>query len=211
MAETRDTRSLIFDAAREEFAAHGIAGARMRRIAAAAGVSSERLYAYFGDKQSLYLEVQRQTALEIASVKIDPFDVPGFVGRLYDQINEHPELMRINRWGQLEGVTPKNFKAGDPRITSYNENVNALREAQNLGLIDARFSPTELYAILGGLAATWEHAPVELRQLDIESREGTEIYEARRAAVVAAAMRLIAPRTADSGSASFAAEQPAGR
>jgi len=49
------TRMRIFEAARIEFAEHGLAGARVDRIAAAAQASKERLYAYFGDKRSLFI------------------------------------------------------------------------------------------------------------------------------------------------------------
>ena len=52
-----ETRRRILGAATDEFAAHGLAGARVDRIAAAAGCSKERLYAHFGDKESLFTTV----------------------------------------------------------------------------------------------------------------------------------------------------------
>lgn len=48
------TRQSILNAAINEFAAEGIAGARIARIARTAGVNKALLYYYFQDKQTLY-------------------------------------------------------------------------------------------------------------------------------------------------------------
>jgi AcrR family transcriptional regulator len=48
------TRTRILEAARVEFAAVGGAGARVDRIAAAAGVNKRMIYHYFGSKEGLY-------------------------------------------------------------------------------------------------------------------------------------------------------------
>jgi TetR/AcrR family transcriptional regulator len=47
-------RRAILDAAREEFGRHGFAGARVVRIAAAAGVSHQSITYHFGGKQGLF-------------------------------------------------------------------------------------------------------------------------------------------------------------
>jgi AcrR family transcriptional regulator len=52
--DTAKTKRLLLDAAVDEFAAHGPEGARIDRIAAAAGVNKERIYPYFGGKQQLF-------------------------------------------------------------------------------------------------------------------------------------------------------------
>src|SRR5579863_2920063 len=59
------TRARILDAALQEFAAHGLAGARMDEIATAAGVNKALLYYYFESKEKLYI-----TALEMIAAKI---------------------------------------------------------------------------------------------------------------------------------------------
>ena len=48
------TRRRIFDAAAGEFARHGIAGARIDRIARSARANKQLIYAYFGGKQDLF-------------------------------------------------------------------------------------------------------------------------------------------------------------
>src|SRR5258708_10569642 len=60
-------RIRILEAAKQEFAAHGIAGARVDRIAANAGANKRMLYYHVGNKEDLYLEV-----LEGAYEKIRP-------------------------------------------------------------------------------------------------------------------------------------------
>lgn len=51
------TRARILDAALAEFAANGLAGARVDEIAARAGANKRMLYAYFGSKEELWLTV----------------------------------------------------------------------------------------------------------------------------------------------------------
>jgi AcrR family transcriptional regulator len=50
----RPTRSLILDAALELFAAHGYAGASIRQIARAVGVTESGIYAHFAGKEEIY-------------------------------------------------------------------------------------------------------------------------------------------------------------
>ncbi len=60
VAQTRDpdaTRAAILAAATEEFARHGLGGARVDRIADAAGINKRMLYYYFGQKDDLFLAV----------------------------------------------------------------------------------------------------------------------------------------------------------
>lgn len=51
------TRARILTAAADEFAEHGVAGARYERIAARAHANKERIYAYFGNKEQLFTSV----------------------------------------------------------------------------------------------------------------------------------------------------------
>jgi len=56
-ARAAATRQRILDAALAEFAAHGLAGARVDEIAARAGANKRMLYAHFGAKEELWLVV----------------------------------------------------------------------------------------------------------------------------------------------------------
>ncbi len=70
-----ETRARILDAALHEFSANGLAGARMDRIAAAAGVNKALLYYYFDSKENLYT-----AALEMISAKIRDRSMAVFLG-----------------------------------------------------------------------------------------------------------------------------------
>ncbi|MGA8728003.1 MAG: TetR/AcrR family transcriptional regulator [Terracidiphilus sp.] len=60
-----ETRARILDAALTEFSTNGLAGARMDRIAATAGVNKALLYYYYESKENLY-----SAALEMIAGKI---------------------------------------------------------------------------------------------------------------------------------------------
>ena len=53
------TREAILDAARKRFAAHGYAGATIRRIAADAGVDPALVHHFFGTKERLFAAAVR--------------------------------------------------------------------------------------------------------------------------------------------------------
>lgn len=55
----------ILDAALDEFARLGHAGARIDSIAEAAGVSKPMIYSYFGDKEELYKAALRESYVQI--------------------------------------------------------------------------------------------------------------------------------------------------
>lgn len=56
-ARAEATRQRILDAALGEFAANGLAGARVDEIAQRSGANKRMLYAYFGSKEELWLTV----------------------------------------------------------------------------------------------------------------------------------------------------------
>ncbi|MBZ5525544.1 MAG: TetR/AcrR family transcriptional regulator [Acidobacteriia bacterium] len=58
--EPEKTRAAILEAALEEFAHEGVAGARIDEIARSAGVNKALLYYYFKDKDGLYAAVLEQ-------------------------------------------------------------------------------------------------------------------------------------------------------
>ena len=80
MARSADeTRRKLFDASVAEFATYGIAGARVDRITATAGVNNALLYRYFGSKSELFDTVFGILAAEL--LEAVPFtldDLPGY-------------------------------------------------------------------------------------------------------------------------------------
>src|SRR6201995_3980312 len=93
----------ILDAATEEFAARGIAGARIDRIIAAAHTNKAQLYGYFGSKDGLFDAVIAASVDRITNaVPFDVDDMAGWAVKLYDENLRHPELVRLTAWVRLE-------------------------------------------------------------------------------------------------------------
>ena len=180
-ATVPDVRSRVLLAARSEFALRGLAGARIDRIAVEARASKERLYAYFGDKGSLFQAVLDADAAEFhAAVTLDPADVPGFVGAVFDQSAQHPEHLRMLTWARLEDITYRL-----PTDVTPHSKVEALEQAQREGLVDPSWAAEDLLELLFSIAHAWVQTPVR-------PEDQTSTPAEQRAAAVEAARRIIA-------------------
>src|SRR5215207_9086638 len=101
--DSEATRRRLLDAAYAEFAARGLAGARVDRIAAEAGANKQAIYAYFKSKDGLFDAVlENRLGILADKVPFTPDDLPGYVGALFDQLVADPELVRLTQWKALE-------------------------------------------------------------------------------------------------------------
>ena len=115
--DAAETRRRIFAAASAEFAAYGLAGARIERIAAAARANKQAIYLYFGGKDKLFGTVVKAKVDEVChSGTLDPAAVGESVGQLFDWYQEHPELLRLLLWEALE--TGQDPVQGDPNLAA---------------------------------------------------------------------------------------------
>src|SRR5580692_8391456 len=97
------TKTRLLAAATGEFAAHGIAGARIDRIEAAAKANRALIYTYFGSKDGLFDAVMdAAVARVLAEVPFTPEDLPGYAGRLFDFLASNPHQLRLATWHRLE-------------------------------------------------------------------------------------------------------------
>ncbi|BBC29668.1 hypothetical protein SGFS_009620 [Streptomyces graminofaciens] len=183
------TRERIVTAARDEFARHGIAGARVDRIAKQARTSKERVYAYFRGKEALYAHVSaRELALVAEATPMDPADLPGYAGRLFDHFTvARPDHHRLITWGRLElaDTTPDH---DDPILATIARKLDQLRQAQQAGQLDPAWDPVDVLALVNQLATTWA-TQTEIGAAAAEQAADPSLA-ARRAAVVAAVERL---------------------
>ncbi|MCW2978042.1 MAG: transcriptional regulator [Actinomycetia bacterium] len=187
------TKRRIFEAATDEFARHGIAGARIDRIAKHAGANKQLIYAYFGSKQALFDRVVTdQVARFHHEVHLDPEDVPAFAGAAFDFFTDNPAIVRLGSWHSLEagqGVT--RIEAIERSIARH---LRALREAQAAGRIDSTVAPDELLVMIYALARAWVVATPELQPGETDERPSRL---KRRRAVVEATRRLVSPSPPD--------------
>ncbi|MET9552174.1 TetR family transcriptional regulator [Streptomyces sp. NPDC006645] len=136
------TRALLLAAARDEFAAHGMGGARVGRIAERAGVSKERIYGYFGSKEKLFAAVVSEALTEHAALLGPPSaDLAEYAGRIYDLHRRNPQLLRLMMWEALhyDGGLPNE----QPRTARYRAMVATLEETLGPGSGSDSDSDTE--------------------------------------------------------------------
>jgi AcrR family transcriptional regulator len=195
MARERDssaTRARLLDAATREFAAYGIAGARVDRIATAADANKQLIYAYFTNKEGLFDAVLGQEFAALTEgVSFDTQDLPGYVGRLFDYVVQRPEVLRLATWAGLERPTAVAEFEAEP----YRAKLDALAAAQRDGTVTDAFAPADLIALLLAVAAAWFNASEALRTLAADDPWTPERLAQFRAAAVEAGARLTQPPT----------------
>jgi AcrR family transcriptional regulator len=167
------TKKRLLEAAAAEFAEFGIAGARVDRIALAARANKQLIYAYFGSKDALFDTVfSAYVGAALAEVDFDATDLPAYAGRLFDQSQDHPAVLRLATWYRLE--RPRG--AGLQAVAS----VNRLR-------LPGHFLPVQLLALIQAIATSWVTMNPEFGA----AAAATDRDE-RRQTVVEAVRRLLA-------------------
>jgi len=154
MAEPDSTRERIIAAATAEFAARGIAGARVERIAQAARTSKERVYAHFRGKAELYRYVAgRELAAMAEAVPLDPTDLSGYAVRVHDHVAAHPARLRLMQWGQLE-LAADASPGDDPFEAIVAGKVEQLHRAQTAGDLDPGWTAADILTVVSQLATS---------------------------------------------------------
>lgn len=145
------TRQRMLDAATEEFAQHGIAGARIDRITAAARTNKAQLYAYFGSKDGLFDAVIADAVDRSTSeIPFDVDDLPGWAVGLYDQHLRQPDLVRLIAWTRLERH-PRGLWFDGARHASK---LSAIADAQAAGRLRTG-DPFNLLTLVIAMAGAW--------------------------------------------------------
>ncbi|MFZ6993819.1 TetR family transcriptional regulator [Curtobacterium sp. RRHDQ66] len=173
------TRSRLLLAARDEFAAVGIAGARVDRIAAVASSNKAQIYHYFGSKELLFDAVfDDMVAATLDEVQIDADDLPEYAGRLHDSYLRRPWVQRLATWYRLERGEDSVIEAA---ARSNAGKVAAIEGAQRDGRLPTRFTATELLGLVIHTAAFWSGSTPEygalMRDVDV-ARRRTVVVEA---------------------------------
>ena len=155
MRNAEATRERILDAARAEFSAHGIAGARVDRIARAAGYNKNLIYVYFQDKETLFTTVlQKHLARVYDENPFTPDDLPGYAAKVFDFAMAHPDLLRLMAWFALEQKT----EIPAVRAAARDAKVEEVKKAQKAGRVGTAFPPGFLLTAIMTLATAWTAA-----------------------------------------------------
>lgn len=165
------TKQRLIAAGRAEFAAHGLHGARVDRIAEVARSNKAQIYHYFKSKVGLF-EAVWNAAVEqiIGSLPFDgDDDLREFAARLSDIYAEHPEIPRLITWQNMErgSVLPNGYAVDDVR-----RRIAVLADAQARGVVSDRFEARLLFALMLHLAMLWPAiAPEVLTVVDVHDAE----------------------------------------
>ncbi|MFB4317591.1 TetR family transcriptional regulator [Actinomadura sp. 21ATH] len=166
------SRRLLLDAALEEFAAKGYAGARVQDIADRAGVNKQLISYYFGGKAGLYREIGRRW-LEREEEINDP-DVPleCVWVRYLEDAQADPRGGRLNVW---RGLTEDPAEIADvPR-----EDLSDLERRQGDGELADDLEPEAVMLMMMSMVTMPTVMPHMVRAvygLDPDSPEFRERY-----------------------------------
>ncbi|TDU04088.1 TetR family transcriptional regulator [Streptomyces sp. 846.5] len=187
--DTEKTKRLLLDAARAEFAEYGIAGARVNRIAEKAGVSKERIYGHFGNKEDLFNVVLVEAMTELADAVRPGEGAPGeYVGRVFDFHQDNPTLLRLL---MFEALYYGDSLVGDnPRRAEWYAGASKSL-ADSTGYTATQAS--QLLLTLIGLGA-WPVAMPQLARLALDTEpDSSEVRGSLREFLVDFAERAVRP------------------
>ena len=180
------TSRRILDAAAEEFAQRGIAGARIDRITTAAHTNKAQVYGYFGSKDGLFDAVIADRVKDMTdAVPFDANDIAGWAVGLYDANLRRPDLVRLIAWLRLErrpaGLIYDSY--------NYEPKLAAIAEAQAVGRLRPG-DPFDLLTLVIAMACAWSPASsIYTATTDDPAAE----HDRRRALLRESVERAVAP------------------
>jgi AcrR family transcriptional regulator len=163
-----ERREAVLDAARSEFALHGLHGASTDAIARRAGISQPYLFRLFGSKKELYLtaiercfERTLETFRAAAAGTAGP-DALKAIGRAYDSlIDEDKTMLQGQLQAYAASVEDEDVRAitsrGFGRLVDYVEAVSGA----DRGTVTAFFAKGMLINVLASLGVSLTDEPDE--------------------------------------------------
>lgn len=197
------TRRALLKAARAEFAAKGLAGARVDEIAASAGVNKQLVYHHFGDKAGLYLKVlevlyeeirKREHALELEGLEPEAA-IRKLVEASFDHLADHPDFVALLTDENRHGAS---HIKGSEKLTAMHSPFVALiretlRKGETAGVFRQNIDPLQLYISIAGLAFFFFSNTPTLSAIFDTDLSLPKAIEARRGHVVDLVMSALRP------------------
>ncbi|MFV2179641.1 TetR family transcriptional regulator [Actinomadura sp. LOL_016] len=180
------TYQRILEAATQEFAERGIAGARVERIVAAARTNKAQLYGYFGNKEKLFDTIFFGSLERIMNVvPIDATDLADWAVRLYDEYLRRPDLIRLATWARLERrpaghLVDDHDRVDDPKL-------QAIADAQAAGHVRPG-DPFDIMAMVIAMSMAW--SPVS-NVYAATAQEPSDVHEQRRTLLRECVLRAV--------------------
>jgi TetR/AcrR family transcriptional regulator len=156
------TKRALLDAAEVEFAAKGLAGARVDVIAEEASANKRMLYYYFGSKEALYMAVleraygaMRERERELNFTNLEPLDaIRTLVEFKFDYYVAHPRIIPLLAAENMNGgkYLKRSRRLRDMHLSLIDmiRKVLALGERQDV--IKPGIDPFQLYVSFSALS-----------------------------------------------------------
>jgi AcrR family transcriptional regulator len=162
LRDAERSQNTILNAARDEFAEHGLGGARMDRIAERAGLNKRLIYYYFQDKEQLFQAVLEQAYRHIREeereLKLLDLKPETALRRLveftWNYYLEHPEFLTLLNSANLHRArhlaqSPRARQLNSPLIETLGE---VLERGRREGTFRGGVDPLQLYVSIAGLS-----------------------------------------------------------
>ena len=197
------TKTKLLTAARREFAANGLAGARVDEIAARAGVNKQLVYHYFGDKDALYLSVLEWVYEEIRAQerKLNLEGLPPqqairkLIESSFDHLAAHPDFIVLlndeNRGGARHVRGSRKLEAMHSPLVSLVSTI--LSDGVRAGVFRRGINPVHLYISIAGLSYFYFSNTPTLSAIFGKDLSSPAARRARRKHVVDLVMQSLRP------------------
>ena len=147
------TADRILDAAIEEFVEHGLAGARVDRIAVRAGANKQLLYRHFGNKEGLFDAAVRAMVSRFDQIRRTlPDTVEARLPYYFERATDDQQWVRLLQWEALhtgDGPTVNE----EERRAHMQRAVERVRADQVAGLLPDDLDAGQLFLSFQALAA----------------------------------------------------------
>jgi len=147
------TPDRILAAAVQEFVEHGLAGARVQRIAERAGANKQLLYRHFGSKDGLFDAAVRAMASRFNEIRRElPTTLEERLPYYFERATDDQRWVRLLLWEALQ-CGDGTVVNEDERAAQMQKAVDAVRADQAAGLLPADLDAGQLFLSFQALAA----------------------------------------------------------
>jgi AcrR family transcriptional regulator len=162
LRDAERSQNAILQAARDEFAEHGLGGARVDRIAERAGLNKRLIYYYFADKDTLFQAVLEQTYRHIREKERElnlldhkpAMALRRLVEFTWTYYLENPEFLTLLNSANLHRARHLQLSERARQLNS--PLIATLGEVLERGRLDGSFrggvDPLQLYVSIAGLS-----------------------------------------------------------
>ncbi|MDX3226309.1 TetR family transcriptional regulator [Streptomyces sp. ME19-01-6] len=167
--DSERSRRLLLDAAMDEFAEKGYAGARVQDIADRAGLNKQLISYYFGGKEGLYRELQQQWLRREETIADPGLPLDELIARYLELTFADPRPTRLMLWKGLTGGA----------LEPEPEDLSGLRRRQADGELAEDLDPAAAMMLFISMVSAPVAMPHLVRQLfgtDPDSPEFREHY-----------------------------------